>query len=333
MSFWDKENLNKLKGKLGNAVDKATEMGKQVADQAQVAAGQLKDKYDEVSENPTIAANKIQLDTIRGRVDQALMNWLSVYMDEMLNGVSDKDAGGCAKGVDVLSSIKDMLTLAQARVTGVKDGEALSETIINLGKVTNVKSGLDVNALFDTYHLTSLSIAEISDLSGNKKVMDALEKGGNKETFETLVKGFNYEQRCAAVAAKCKPAKLAEIMLSEHTEKAGLALPCHAEETINELIGDVPASEKVSTGIFVMRHLQHYLAPDMYRNDYDADSADALYNLSEDIGAYNLSMSVSSNAMAYAAHYSAQLSNGAKAIAGEALGWFAKQRNKGNTPD
>ncbi len=328
MSFFDKENLNKLKGQFGGALDKAAEQGKKLAEQAQDAASKVKSQYDDVAADPALAANKLQLDTIRGRVDQARMNWLSVYMDEMLNGVSDKDAGGCAKGVDVLSSIKDMLTLAQARVTGVKDGEALGKTIINLGKVTNMKSGMDVNSLYDIYHLTSLSIAEVQDLSSNKKVMDALAKGGNKETFENLVKGFAHEQRCAAVVQKCKPAKLAEIIVSEHTENVGLALSSNEALTISELTGESAASEKVSASIMLVSKMSNDL--DMYSTDFDKETANALYNVSEDIGAYNLSMSVSSNAMAYATHYGAQLSNGAKALAGQALGWYANRKNTPN---
>ncbi len=318
MSFFSSDNLKKIKGQLTQAAGQAAEAGKKFADQAQDAAKQVQAKYNEVAENPTAAANKMQIQALANRVEQARTNWMSVYLDEMLNDVSNKAAGGTAKGIDLLTSIKDILTLAQPRVKGVKSGEALGEIIINLGKITSSKGEVDVKSLEEFYKTTQKTIADVLSLDTNEKLQDALTKGGKKETFDVLVAGFSYDERCATVLAKCKPGKLATITASPAAEALGVsALDVSNTDATKTISASVKALGKIADKAAALS------------TDLTVDQSDAIYNLSEDICTYNLSMSVSSNAMAYASHYGAQLTNGAKAIAGQALGWIAK-KNKGN---
>lgn len=325
MSFFNKDNLNKFKGQLSGAMDKAAEQGKKLAEQAQDAASKVKSQYGEVAADPKMAANKLQLDTLRGRVAQASTNWMSVYVDEMLNGVTNKDEWGGAKGIDALTSIKDLLTLAQARVTGVKDGEVLSNVIIQLGKVTSSKGEADAESLADLYITTKSALLDISELNGNHKVMAALAKGGSKEIFDRLVSGYDYEQRCAAVVAKCKPSKLAAIAADDTLNTLGINVNDALDADIAQ---GTDALRAIESSVYFLGDVAN--ATEQLDANLNAEQKNAIYNLSEDIGTYNLSMSVSSNAMAYATHYSAQLSNGAKALAGQALGWYANRKNTPN---
>jgi hypothetical protein len=316
MSFFSKDNLNKLKGQLNGALDKAAEQGKKLAEQAQDAASKVKDQYDDVAANPAAAATKLQIKAVNDKLQQARINWMSVYADEMLNGLSKKDADGSAKGGDVLNAIKDLLVQAQVRVKGVKAGQSLANKIIDFGQATG-KSG-EVKNVEDLYGaLTSVAV-HIKELSSDPAVQDALQKNGDAETFAVLVDGFDYQGRCNAVVKKCNYEELRSLSATDFAQSEGLFKKIDAETVEKSITKSVSALQNAA------------LTLNDLSVEQDINARAALEDFSDALGSYNLTVTVSPHAQAYAKHYGAQLANGAVSAASKALEWYAKRQNTPN---
>lgn len=310
------------KGGLKAALKKAEQLGKQAYEAGKDVGGQalekgqkvgasLQDQYQAVKDNPEAVANQLEISAFKDRVVQAKENWLSVYIDETLNGAKE----GEATGLDILNKLQNILTSVGAEIKTVTDRRAVADVITALSAVTSADK--DKVSLDDLYVAIDSAVSDVISISTNDKLLAQLTKMDKADEFVSLVAGYNYQERCMTVANKCKSQKLCELAESKAAETLNVSI---FSDVTEETLG----KDRVKQSVSILKTLEGTIDDNMPK-DLSETQKSALYDLSEDFASYNLSMSVSKTAKAITSHYGSQITNSAKAITGQALNWIAKK--------
>jgi hypothetical protein len=300
MSFWDKDNLAKVSSKLKVGWNKASK------------------KTSILADNSSDVASDLQIKAVGDKLKQSSATWLTVYVDEMLDGEGRKDAKGQVKGAETLQAIKSILIAIQPEVStkiSRKKVQAVTQ-FIDTALTSNIQN---VESFEASFGVISNIFKGLDDLSGDVKTQNALKATGNDEALSVLIEGYDYEGRCVSVLNKCSYNKLLDLAIRDEAEVLNIS---DALQGVIAKAKDLPAQQAVLIAPMMLNDFAQRAGKLYYLGEEDRKS---LTKLSSELGSYNLSMSVPSTTSAYTKKYWDQITNSTVGNTGRALGWMANK--------
>lgn len=315
---------------------------KNIKDKVQKSGEALKDTWDVVSDKTveiaeaTVDAAKnadqtavdLQVKALQNKIELAALSWDAIYVDEMLDGTKGQPEGA-ATGAAILKQLEKVLIKAQSRITTIATGEKVGNVLTSINEALDTDKN-SAEAYATVYEALTKVNAGLTELSEDAKVQNAIAKQGNTETYNNLVAAFNYDGRCENVLARGNFNDLV-LLATEETTADVLNIKGDQVAAIKAVASEDSSATLVGAGRYVLGVLNEKSATVFAFED----DADKISEVSNNIGTYNLSLSVPKDALSLTKHYGGQVLNATvdytgKAISGtnKAVDWVKGQLNK-----